>query len=110
MINQSYLSIVARNEDWREDWSSEPQECSWASEAIFFVRVLKSDPSSGPVTARVQMSPDGLHWIDEGTVLEIPAAEGVVFSRVRHFGGWLRLAGTMQAGALRVLCYLHLKE
>ena len=110
MINQSYLSVVARNEDWRGEWSSEPQECAWASEAVFFVRVLKADQVPGPVRARVQISPDGMHWVDEGTVLDIPAGEGVVFSRVSHFGGWLRLAGTVPAGALRVLCYLHLKE
>jgi hypothetical protein len=80
MIRQAYLSVVARNASWSGDWSCEPCECGWASEAIFFVRVLHADP--------------GVHAI-----------------RVRHFGGWLRLAGhTEGGGEIRVVCYLHLKE
>ena len=111
MIRQAYLSVVARNASWTGDWSCEPCECGWASEAIFFVRVLHADPTARQARARVQISPDGLHWIDDGEPCDIPAEPGVHAIRVRHFGGWLRLAGhTEGGGEIRVVCYLHLKE
>jgi hypothetical protein len=43
-------------------------------------------------------------------VLDIPARESVVFARLRHFGGWLRLVAHTQDGAKRrLICYLSLK-
>jgi hypothetical protein len=40
----------------------------------------------------------------------MPAREAVVFARLSHFGGWLRLAANMQGGGTRrVICYLNLK-
>ncbi len=111
MIRQSYLSILARNASWSGEWACEPCECAWASEAIFFVRVLHADPSARNAIAHVQISPDGLNWIDEGQTLLIRAEPGLHSIRVRHFGGWLRLAGrTDGEGEIRVVCYLHLKE
>jgi hypothetical protein len=111
MIRQSYLTILARNASWTGEWACEPCECAWASEAIFFVRVLHADESARGALARVQISPDGLHWIDEGGSLSIAAQPGLQSVRVRHFGGWLRLAGQTEGdGEIRVVCYLHLKE
>jgi hypothetical protein len=110
MMNESYLAVVARNEDLQAGWATEPYECAWASEAIFFVRVLGASEASPPASVRVQISPDGIHWADEGTVLDIPARESVVFARLRHFGGWLRLVAHTQDGAKRrLICYLSLK-
>jgi hypothetical protein len=109
-MKESYTAVVARNDDWTLDWATEPHECAWADEAIFFVRVLKSEGAAASVGARVQISPDGMHWVDEGSRLEIPARVGVTAVRVSHFGGWLRLAGhTPEGSQLRVLAYLVLK-
>jgi hypothetical protein len=37
--------------------------------------------------------------------------EGLTFGRVKHFGGWLRLAGNLPTNAqLNVIAYLALKE
>ena len=110
MIKESYLAVVARNDDLRAGWASEPCECAWASEAIFFLRVLSAPESAPPARVSVQMSPDGIHWVDEGSVLDVPVCESVVFARVHHFGGWLRLAADSGAcGQRRVICYLSLK-
>lgn len=111
MIRESYLAVVARNEDLHAEWASEPCECSWASEAIFFVRVLgNSAEAPQDINVRVQISPDGLHWADEGTQLGIPANATVVFAKLRHFGGWLRLASLAMGGGIpRVIVYLSLK-
>jgi len=111
MIRQAYLSILARNASWSGDWACEPCECGWASEAIFFVRVLHAAPTARAAQARVQISPDGLNWLDEGQTQTIGTEPGLYSVRVRHFGGWLRLAGRTEGeGEIRVVCYLHLKE
>jgi len=109
-MNESYTAVVARNDDWTGDWATEPYETAWATQAIYFVRVLKAEGEARTVSARVEISPDGMHWVDEGSRLEIPASEGVSAIKVSHFGGWLRLAGrTPQGSKLRVMAYLALK-
>lgn len=111
-VRRSYTAVVERNQQWRGAFASEPYEAAWASEAIFFVRCLKADSITGAVTARVQLSPDGMRWCDEGSTLELPATpDAVAFVRVSHFGGWLRLAGeTPEGGTLTVIVYVNLKE
>lgn len=109
-MNESYTAVVARNDDWLGEWATEPYETAWAAEAIFFVRVLKAEGEARTVSAQVQISPDGMHWADEGSRLDIPVREGVCAVKVAHFGGWLRLAGrTPEGSRLRVMAYLALK-
>lgn len=75
------------------------------------MRALEIQNMPPHVMARVQISPDGMHWCDEGATLTLPTATGVVFCRVSHFGGWLRLVGEVPAGAsVKVIVYLVLKE
>jgi len=84
-------------------------ETAWASEAIFFITVEELTAQS--LLARVQISPDGILWVDEGSVCEPITAPGLHFLRVRHFGGWLRLACELSGGGeTRVLVHLVLKE
>jgi len=113
MVRQNYTAVVERNRVWEGDFASEPYECGWASEAIFFVRKLQVQglPPFG-VRAGVQISPDGMRWCDEGTDFYLtPGEDRVDFVRVRHFGNWLRIAGTLPEGAqARVIVYLTLKE
>lgn len=111
-MRQSFTAVVERNAAWRGPFALEPYEVAWASEAIYFVRVLAAEAMPAGVNARVQISPDGLNWVDEGTALTLPhQAEGLAFCRLGHFGGWLRLAGELPEGAaLTVIVYLVLKE
>jgi hypothetical protein len=109
-MNESYTAVIARNDDWSGEWATEPYEAAWANEAIFFVRVLKFSGDARTVSARVQFSPDGMHWVDEGSRLEIPVLVGTTAVKVAHFGGWLRLVGRTPDGSnLRVMAYLALK-
>jgi hypothetical protein len=112
-IRNTYTAVVARGETWAGRVETEPYEAAWAGEAIFFVRALEAAPGAAAlaVAARVQISPDGMHWVDEGTRLELPAQAGAVaFARVREFGGWLRLAADVPAEAgLKVVATLALK-
>ncbi len=111
-MRESHTAVVERNVTWRGEFVVEPYEVAWAGEAIYFVRALNVDNIPAAATARVQISPDGMHWVDEGTMLTLPtASDEVTFARVTHFGGWLRVVGELPAGAqLTVIVYLVLKE
>ena len=112
MPRQSYTAVVERNVEWRGDFATEPYEAAWATEAIFFVRALAASGPNELAVARVQISPDGIRWCDEGTEFSLPAAaEAMTFGRASHFGGWLRLVGTVpEGGLLKVIVSLALKE
>jgi hypothetical protein len=111
-MRQSHTAVLARNELWRGAVATEPFEVAWASEAIFFVRVL--EPVDFPPGTRlsVEISPDGMHWCDHGTSLALsgdPSRPASV--TVTAFGGWLRLSGEVPEGcAAKVIAYLALKE
>ncbi len=110
MVRQSYTAVVERNTVFEEALATEPYECGWASEAIFFLRKLEASGIEGEPLVWVQISPDGMHWRNEGTTLRITDAE-VDFCKVTHFGNWLRLKGDLPAGArLKVIVTLALKE
>jgi len=112
MIRRSFTAVVARNEPWTGEVATEPYECAWAGEALFFVRALDAKGSLGAAKARVQISPDGIHWADEGTAFPMPAKKGdLSFGRVRHFGSFLRLVAKIPPRAsVKVLVTLALKE
>ena len=118
-MRNAYTAVVARGELWEGSVQTEPYEAAWAGEAVFFVHVLEvtrvdAGGGSGDGTAalaRVQISPDGLHWVDEGAEMRIPArAEALSFARITNFGGWLRLGVTVpgQTG-IKVVATLALK-
>lgn len=107
MIRQSYTAVIERNVEWSRAYSSEPYETGWASEAIFFVRALKGS-GKGSV-AKVQISPDGMNWCDEGSSFELPEEGAVTCCKVSRFGGWLRITGETNS-SVTVLVTLSLKE
>ncbi|MFH1566985.1 MAG: hypothetical protein ABIL09_03230 [Gemmatimonadota bacterium] len=114
-MRQSLTAVVERNAAWEGDFATEPWEAAWASEAIFYVRRLEASGaaplSPSLLTASVQISPDGMHWCDEGHRLRLDGDAELAFVRVRHFGGWLRLCGRTASGVqLKVVAYLTLKE
>ena len=110
-MRESHTIVLERNTEWRGEFTTEPCEVAWASEAIFFIRALEATGIRAGCSARIQLSPDGIHWCDEGSGIRLPVDEDVFYERVSHFGGWLRLVGALPAGAsLKVIVYLALKE
>jgi hypothetical protein len=111
-MRESHTAVLERNVTWTGAFEIEPYETAWAGEAIYFVRALDAVRLPEGIIAHVQISPDGIHWCDEGTELPLPnQADEVTFARIRHFGGWLRAVGELPAGAaLTVIVYLALKE
>jgi hypothetical protein len=112
-MQESHTAVIERNVTWQGNFATEPYEAAWASEAIFFVRVLAKENAPASLAAHVQISPDGMHWCNEGEILYLPTADDdsdLAFCRVEQFGGWLRLAGEVPAGSsVTVLVYLVLK-
>ena len=110
LMRNAYTAVIARGEPWQGSLQTEPYEVAWAGEALFFVRVLEAE-GSGQAIARVQMSPDGMHWVNEGSQLTIAATAGhLSFVRVGAFGGWLRLSVDVPpATVITVVATLALK-
>lgn len=88
-----YTSVVERREPFQGAFVIEPYEAGWASEAIFFVSLEEPGEDDLELDLHVQISVDGVRWLDEGTVLPRLSSDGEGFLRIRHFGGWLRLRG-----------------
>lgn len=110
MLPENITVVVGRNERWSGNAASEPYEAGWAREAVIFVRALK-EPKGAPPMARVEISPDGMRWVAEGTEAPMPSdKDGIAALRVKHFGNWLRVAADFSADAeCTVLVTLHLK-
>ena len=99
MLPENFTAIVARNERWSGKAATEPYEAGWAREVVIFVRALQA-PTGPQPKAYVEISPDGMHWLREGTAIDMPTeADGLAFARVKHFGNWLRLAAEFEPGA-----------
>ena len=111
-MRQSHTAVVERNQLWEGDFVTEPYEAGWSHEAIFFLRILRAEESP-IVNARVQISPDGIHWCDEGSQMNFVVQQHTLdkpsFVRVSHYGGWLRLAGRIAKGRAWTLVHLALK-
>ena len=110
VMRNAYTAVIARGESWQGSVQTEPYEAAWAVEAVFFVRVLEAS-GRGTAVAKVQISPDGMHWVDEGGELSIQAEAGhLSFGRVANFGGWLRLSVLVPPStAVTVVATLALK-
>lgn len=111
MLRRSFTAVLEKNSTFRSDFETEPYEVGWAREARWFVNTLEKTEG---LTLRLtpQVSPDGLHWCDEGTApLEIDRC-GLVSMPLENFGAWLRLKASLGGpdGFVRVLIYLALKE
>jgi hypothetical protein len=112
MTMRNFQTVVLERMSWVTGrFQTEPYECGWASEAIFVVRVHEIEGSID-LRSTVQLSVDGIQWMDDDLCFPRIDRAGSFFLRVRHFGGWLRLAsdlGSTDARA-RLTIYLVLKE
>lgn len=99
---------LERHAEFCGTFATEPHEVGWASEAMFFVRLESVSGLDASVRARVQISPDGIAWVDEGTTFPIIGDIGTYFVRVLRFGGWLRLLADIDGIDSKVTVTIHL--
>lgn len=111
-MRQSQSAVLERGVDLESLHDTEPFEVAWAGEARWYVQFLRPAPGT-TVRLQVQISPDGLTWIDHEGVAALECdASGLHSIPVTGFGHWLRLRATRVSGPetpmLRI--YLELKE
>jgi len=112
-LANSTTAVLERHAILADEWATEPYETAWAREAIFFFRIEEIHGQNVRVHARVQISPDGIHWADEGARFDPIADQTQAFVRVTHFGGWLRLLGRVEGSpgsTVQATLHLVLKE
>jgi hypothetical protein len=90
-MREAVTAVVARGDTWSDVATSEPYEAAWATEAVFFLRSLGATGAPHEARAWVQISPDGMRWVDEGTSLSIPREGEVSTARILNFGTYLRI-------------------
>ena len=87
-MRQFQTSVLELRTAISSGFATEPYECGWASEAIFFIRAESEwPPDLEPV---IQISADGIRWLDDGEGHRFEAPTGG-FVRAGYFGGWLRV-------------------
>lgn len=116
-LRQSFTAVLERNSTFEADFTTEPYEAGWASEARWFVRILHSSGSHTELTLTPQISPDGMIWCDaESPPMRIRPGQDkapLLYSLGQtNFGHWLRLNGELsgEAASITVIIYLALKE
>lgn len=107
-MRQFMQAVLERRNEHSQSFGTHPYETAWASEAIFFVKIHEVSGAGAEVKATVQVSPDGLDWVNEGTEAGPWTEAGVWFVRVRHFGGWLRLWCDVSGQEPRCTVTVHL--
>lgn len=108
-----FHTVVLERLKWHlQDFETEPYETAWASEAIFFIRIHSISGNNATLDATVQLSVDGIDWVDDDLRFPTIDKAGTYFLRVKHFGGWLRLRNRVKGTdpKLRLTMYLVLKE
>ncbi len=90
-MHTSHTAVVERDATYTADFETEPYEAGWASEAHWFVHAHGLGAGS-ELHIVAQISPDGLHWCDDGDRIPLFISETGMFSFAQAaFGQWLRL-------------------
>jgi len=110
-MRESITAVVARGDTWSGVAASEPYDVAWAGEAVIYLRSLGAEGTPEQARAWVQISPDGIRWIDEGTMLPIPRVDEVSSARIANFGTFLRVMTVLPEGSsFKALLTFSLKE
>ncbi|OON35666.1 hypothetical protein BTJ39_22135 [Izhakiella australiensis] len=107
-MKEFYTSVIEMRQPIDGIFSSEPYECGWADEALFFLTVHSEQADFTRILVRPKISPDGIHWLDApGDVVSVQGP-GLTAIAQSHFGGWLRLELTLEGAAQTAMITLHL--
>ena len=111
-MRQFQTTILERKTNVTNGFATEPIEAAWAAEAIFFLQLFESEVDFADMQASVQISPDGIRWVDEGAMIATDEQTGLHFVRANHFGGWLRLHFNLNPADSHAIATIHaaLKE
>jgi hypothetical protein len=110
MLN-TYTAVVERAQPVVGRHFTEPYEAGWAQEALVFVKVRDGLGADDELRAWIQVSPDGIEWVDQGAALLPLRGTSLGAIPVRDFGNWIRvgLAASNPGATVRVSVYVSLK-
>lgn len=109
-VNESLTVVIERNFDFDADFLTEPYEVAWAREARWFLVLDDELDDRTAIRLDTEISPDGLNWCPLEDTDSKVIDHRVTSWRIREFGGWLRLRGTVTAaGHTKGSIYLALK-
>jgi hypothetical protein len=105
-FNGSHLEI----KKWFSgNFQTHPYEAGWANEAIFFI-MIEHEKGTPQVTAQVQISHDGVHWVNDGSEASTFTGQGLHALKVQpNFGNWLRVNVTVEGGEAFLNIQIHCK-
>lgn len=107
-MKEFYTSVVELRQPIKNSFLTEPYECGWANEALFFLTIHPEQANFTQIVVRPKISPDGIHWLDapgENAVVDKP---GMIAIAQSHFGGWLCLELSLSGEAQTAMITLHL--
>jgi hypothetical protein len=107
MMRRFYTSVVELRQPFTSMVASEPYECGWADEAIFFITAEEEGADFDEIDLQAQISADGIRWVSEGTQVRL-SGPGLAACRLSHFGGWLRVSGNIRGRSERAVLSVRL--
>jgi hypothetical protein len=109
-MNESLTVVIERNFALDADFVTEPYEVAWAREARWFLVLDGAPDAQKAIRLDTEISPDGLNWCSLEETESKVVDDRVTSWRIREFGGWLRLRGTVTGtGDAKGSLYLALK-
>lgn len=107
-MKEFYTSVIELRQPVNHQFSSEPYECGWADEALFFLTVHEEMADFNHILVRPKISPDGVHWVSAPCDAIQVNEPGLYAIAQSHFGGWLRLELSLEGAAQTAMITLHL--
>lgn len=107
-MKEFYTSVIELCQPISQHFSSEPYECGWASEALFFLTIHPELADFNQMVVRPKIFPDGVHWTDAPGDATLVSEPGLIAMAQSHFGGWLRLELAVEGAAQKAMVTLHL--
>lgn len=103
-----HTAVIARRVPISGPFQTLPFEAGWALESIVFVQVEGSHPD---LSIRVEVSPDGLIWLQRGDAVLLAANSPMIEIPLVNFGNWIRVnvdGASEQTGA-KLLIHMVMK-
>lgn len=106
MFNASHLEI---KKYFSGSFQTHPYEAGWADEAIFFI-MIEHQNGEPEVSAQVQISHDGVNWVNDGSIRQTFSGIGLHALKVDpNFGNYLRLDVAVTGGEAMLNIQIHCK-
>lgn len=107
-MHNVHTAVVARRVPISGTYMTLPFEAGWATETVVFVQSEDEHPD---LEVSVEVSPDGLEWIQRGSSVVLAATKPMIEIPILNFGNWIRvrIAGASESASAKILIHLVMK-